>query len=144
MAPDLELINACFERMRADGAVTALVPATAIFDRVPEKQDGSPNVASPYVSCDYTSIVPDDADCIPGVEIEFQIDAWSWGEGEAYASAEVRKIADAIKRCLHNAEITLTVNALASIEHSLTRTQRTGDGITNHAAIRFVAVVETT
>lgn len=142
MAPDLELVTACLARLRADTAVTALVGAK-VFDRVPEKQDGTPNIESPYISCGYTSITPDDAECIPGDEIEFQIDAWSWGSGEAYASAEVRRIADAVKRALHLAEFDLTVNALASIEHDRTRIQRASDGVTNHAAIRFVAVVET-
>jgi hypothetical protein len=143
MAPDLELIKACFDRLRADAAVTALIPATAIYDRVPETADGQPDVPSPYIATDYTSILPDDADCIPGVEIEFQMDAYSWGTGEAYSSAQVRKIADAVRVCLHEAEFSLTVNALATIQHTLTRVQRASDGITNHAAIRFVAVVET-
>lgn len=143
MAPDLELIAACFARLRLDSGVTALVPATAIYDRVPETQDGMPAVPSPYIATDYTSIIPEDADCIPADEIEFQIDAYSWGSGEAYSSAQVRKIADAVKRSLHEAEFDLTVNALASIRHSLTRVQRASDWITNHAAIRFVAVVET-
>lgn len=143
MAPDLELINACFAKLREDVAVTALLPATAIYDRVPETRDGKPNVPSPYLSCDYTSTTPVDFECIPGVEIEFQIDAWSWGSGEAYTSAEVRKIADAVKRCLHRCEIELATNALVSIEHSLTRTLRGSDGVTNHAAMRFVATVET-
>lgn len=142
MAPDLELLNAVLAQLRADSAVAAVV-GDRIYDRVPMNAEGLPSVSSPYISCDYSASTPDDADDLEAEEIEFQLDAWSWGDGEAYASAEVRKIARAVKRCLHDAEFPLAVNALATLQHSLTRILRdTEDGVTNHAAMRFVATVE--
>lgn len=142
MDASYELILAAITKLRATTAVTALV-GTKIYDRVPEKQDGTPNVTSPYVSMGPTTTIPDDYDCVDGEEITFQIDAWSWGGGEAYGSVEVRKISDAIKRALHDADLTLANNALVTIRHELTRILRDPDGITNHAAIQFTATVET-
>src|SRR5690606_18981222 len=109
-----------------------------VYDR---PADSSP--ASPYLSMGPWTIIPDDADCIDGVEVTGQIDVWSWGAGEAFGSAEVSKIADAVRRSLHDAEFNLTINALATIRHELTRILRDPDGVTNHAAIQFTATIET-
>lgn len=144
MDPTYDLLQAVMAKLRATTAVTALV-GSKIFDRVPEKQTVTgpvPDVASPYVSFDYTDAVADDAVCVTGEEIIFQIDAWSWGAGEAYSSVEVRKIAWAIRNALHNVDLTLTANTLITLSHERTRIQRARDGITNHASIRFVGSVE--
>jgi len=142
-APDLELIKACLDRMKADATLTTLLgPGDRIFDRVPQTKDGKPKVPSPYISVGPTTSIPDDYDCQDGEEITVQFDAWSWGHGEAYGSAEVRKIAAAMKRSLHGAEITLAENALVTLQHELTRILRDPDGFTNHAAVQFTALVE--
>ena len=142
-APDLELIKACLDRLRADATLVSLLgPGDQIFDRVPETKDGKTKVRSPYISLGPTTSIPDDYDCRDGEEITFQLDAWSWGHDIAYSSAEVRRIAAAMKRSLHNAEIVLTDNALVTLTHELTRILRDPDGVTNHAAVQFVAVVE--
>lgn len=141
MDASYELILAAVTKLRATPAVTDLV-GTKIYDRVPENQDGTPNVASPYISMGPSSVLPADYDCVGGEEITIQFDAWSWGGGEAYSSVQVRKIADAVKRALHGADLALTNNALVTLEHELTRIMRDPDGITNHAAIQFTATVE--
>lgn len=141
MDASYELILAAIAKLRATSAVTALV-GTKIYDRVPEKKDGTPNVASPYISMGPTTTIPDDYDCVDGEEITFQLDAWSWGSGEAYGSVEVRKIADAVKRALHDADLALSNNALVTLRHELTRILRDPDNVTNHAAIQFTATVE--
>lgn len=142
LAPDYELLAAVVTRLKADAAVSALV-GTKVYDRVPQKPNGQADVASPYLSLGPSTEVPDDADCIDGVEVTFQIDAWSWGAGEAFGSAQVRKIARAVRRSLHDAEINLTTNALVTLRHELTRVMRDPDGVTNHAAMQFTAVIET-
>lgn len=142
MDASYELVLAAINKLRATAAVSNLV-GNRIYDRVPQRQDGTPNVAPPYISLGPTTVIPDDADCSTAEEITFQIDAWSWGAGEAFGSVQVRKIADAVKRALHRADIELSTNALVTIEHALTRILRDPDGITNHAAIQFTATVET-
>ncbi len=147
MDASYELALAAINKLRATSAVTTILGgSTKIYDRVPEKQVNGQQVAdvtSPYISMGPVTVIPDDAGCITAEEITFQIDAWSWGAGEAYSSVQVRKLADAIKRTLHRADIQLNTNALVTIEHTLTRIMRDRDGITNHAAIQFTATVET-
>lgn len=142
VAPDVELLAAVIARLKGDETVASYV-SDRVYDRVPETTDGKPKVTSPYISLGATTSTPSDVDCIDGEEISFQVDAWSWGDGEAYSSAEVRKIGRAIKRALHEAEFDLSSNALASLQHERSITTRAGDGVTNHAAVQFTAVVET-
>lgn len=144
MEPSYELQLVALGALRASAALTAIVGAK-IYDRVPERLAAGvhvPDVTSPYISFGPVSMLPDDADCIDGEEITFQIDVWSWGSGVAYGSVQARQIAGLVKKVLHKADLTLNTNALVSIRHELTRILRESDGITNHAAIQFTAVVE--
>jgi hypothetical protein len=145
MEPTYELQLAALNALRATPELVALV-GTKIFDRVPERQlNGAlvPDVASPYISFGPVTVISEDADCIDGLEVTFQLDAWSWGSGEAYGSVQVRKITGIIRKALHNAELTLTTNALVTLTHELTRILRDPDGVTNHGVIQFTAIVET-
>jgi hypothetical protein len=142
VSPDFELKAAIIARLKADATVASFV-GTKVYDRPPEKTGGGLNVTSPYISMGPWTSIPDDYDCMDGVEITGQVDAWSWGSGEAFGSAEVSKIADAVRRSLHDAEFSLSVNALVAIRWELTRILRDPDGVTNHAAIQFTATVET-
>lgn len=144
MEPTYELMLAALNKLRQTTALTAMV-GTKIYDRVPEKQVNGQivaDVASPYVSFGPATVISEDIDCIDGLEVTFQLDAWSWGALDAYSSIEVRKIAGIIRKALHKAELTLNDNAFVLIRHELTRILRDSDGITNHAAIQFTAIIE--
>lgn len=144
MDPSYELALAALNALRADSEMISLI-GTKLYDRVPEKQVNGQTVAdvtSPYVSMGPVTVLSDDADCIDGVEVTFQLDAWSWGAGEAYSSVQVRKIAHAMRRVLHETELALDKNALVVLTHTLTRILRDPDGITNHAAVQFTGIVE--
>jgi len=144
MEPTYELQLAALNALRASTALTAIV-GTKIYDRVPEKQVNGqivPDVASPYISFGPVTVISDDADCIDGIEVTFQLDAWSWGSGLAYGSVQVRQIAGLIRKALNNAELSLADNAFVAIRHELTRILRDSDGVTNHAAIQFTAIIE--
>ncbi len=133
-----ELAVAIFGRLRADAAVSGFVVGR-VYDRVPS----DPKPAYPYVSLGPSDATQDDAECIEGQEVSIQIDCWSSGDGEAYGSAEVRKLSGAIRKCLHGAEFTLAENAFVMLDHRITRVMRDLDGVTNHAAMTFSAFVET-
>lgn len=144
MEPTYELQIAALNRLRETTALVAIVGAK-LYDRVPEKQVNGvivPDVVSPYVSFGPATVISEDYDCIDGLEVTFQIDAWSWGSGLAYGSVQVRQIAGIIRKALHKAELALNDNAFVSIRHELTRILRDSDGVTNHAAIQFTALVE--
>lgn len=136
-APDQELVRAMLEALRADPDMISLVGA-AIYERVPDA-----GVLSEYVSVGPTDGVPDDFDCIAGEEITVQLDAWSTNDSEALSSAKVRKIRNAMRRCLHDRELALESNALVTLQLTLWRIVRETDGITNHAVLQFTATVET-
>jgi hypothetical protein len=138
----LELARACLEALRADATLASFV-GDRIFDRVPEKQDGTPNVPSPYISLGPTTAAEDAAECIDGLEVALQFDAWSWGEGEAYASAEVREISGRVRKVLNRRELALSENALVNLEHRFTQILRETDGITNHGVVQFLGLIET-
>ena len=142
MDASFELIGAAMTRLRATAAVSSLI-STRIYDRVPEDQSGAPAVAFPYVSLGPSTSIPDDYDCLDGEEITLQFDVWTSGNGEAYGSVQCRKICDAIKRALHDAELTLTTNALVTLQWELTRILDDPSPAITHGAIQFTATVET-
>jgi len=130
-SPSLELQGAVVARLKADAEVTALI-GTRVYDRVPD------NGTFPYVSFGPEQVLSVDADCITGFEINMQIDAWSRSMG----FPEVKRIAEAVRASLHGYDLAIADNALVSFEHRQTRIFRDPDGLTNHAAIEFVAIVE--
>lgn len=131
-----ELKAAIISRLKADAVVASFV-GNRVYDRPP---DGT--ITPPYISMGPSDATTDDADCIDGLEITMQIDCWSWGSGEAFGDAQVRKIAGAVRASLHEADFSLATNALASIRHRITRYQREADGATNRAIISITAFVE--
>lgn len=141
MDPTFELINICMEILKADADVSAFV-GTKVFDRIPEKQDGTINVTSPYISLGATSLFTEDIDCIDATSINIQFHCWSWGANEAYASVEVRKLAYAVRKALHKAEINLNNNGFVSLQHQTTAFTRANDGLTNQASLTFEALVD--
>lgn len=136
MDPTYELAAAIIARLKADTMVAALVDGR-VYDRPP---DGA--ITPPYISLGPSDATTDGADCIDVLEVNLQIDCWSWGSGEAFSSAQVRKLAGAVRASLHEAEFELTTNALATISHRITRYQREADGVTNRAIISVTAFVE--
>jgi hypothetical protein len=130
-SPDLELQGEIVKRLKADPGVAALV-ADRIYDSVP------PGVVFPYVTYGPTDSTNEDAECIRAYAVAVQLDAWSRKPG----SPEVKAIADAVERALHDAALPLPTNALVYIRHDQTRTFRDPDGLTSHAAMSFESVVE--
>ncbi|QFT69607.1 hypothetical protein FIU93_22670 [Labrenzia sp. THAF35] len=133
---EYELELAVMARVKADASFAGYC-ANRFFDRVPDNFS-----TFPYVAFGPSDNTPDDADCVYADEITFQIDVYSRGSGEAYGSAQVKKIASIIKKLLHDAEFSLTDNALANIQHRITRFRRESDGATNRAIMTFIATVE--
>ena len=134
--PTFELQSAVITRLRADVVVTGFV-AQRVYDLAPMRPDGTVTAAVPYISMGPSDELSDDADCIDGFEITFQIDIYSVERGYH----EVRKIADAVRRAL-KLDLVLSANALVLLDHRITRYMREPDNITSHAAMTFTAIVE--
>ena len=142
MDASFELIKAMMDRLKTTPAVTALV-GQRIYDRVPEKQNGTPDVPFPYVSLGPDTSIPDDFDCMDGEELTVQFDVWSSGSGDAYGSVQCRKICGAIKKALHDADLSLQTNALVSLQYEMRRIIDDPNPAITHGVIQFTATVET-
>ena len=130
-SPSLELQGVIVSRLKADSAVRGLV-ADSVYDNVPK------DAGYPRITLGATDETSDDADCIEGLAISFQVDCWS----QAVGFPQVRQMSDAVRRSLHDVDLTLTDNALVSLTHRQTRVFRDPDGLTSHAAMTFDAFVE--
>lgn len=136
MDPVLELQGQIIDRLRTFSGLTSLIDKRS-YDIPPLNQSGEVAAALfPYVSIGFASYATEDADCVYGGEITFQIDAWSVYQG----TTEVRKMAHAIRSAFRDYEFSLDANALVTFDHL--RTDFLRDGMVKHAAVRFTAVVE--
>lgn len=142
MDASLELMRAVMDALRGDATVIGFV-GERIYDRVPEKQDGTPDVPFPYISMGPTSSVPADFDCLKGEDVTLQVDVWSSGGGEAWASAQCRKIAGAVKRALHDVDLTLAENALVTLQMDLMRILDDPNPTIHHGVLQFTGTIET-
>ncbi|MDX3929251.1 MAG: DUF3168 domain-containing protein [Shinella sp.] len=131
-----ELQRAIYARLVADAGLAGLV-ADRVYDDVP-RQDGKITADFPYVSFGPETEIPEIYDCIDGAEITMQIDAWSRDPG----FREVKRIAAAVEKALHDAPLTIAENALVYFVKDGRRVMRDPDGLTSHAVITFRAGVE--
>lgn len=137
-SPALELQGAIVGALKGAAAVSAIV-GSRVYDHVPRSPaSGEITAAFPFVAISAWQEITDDAECIDGSEVNVTIDAWS----RAVGMPEAHRLAAAVKDALHNAELSLTENALVMLDHETTRTLRDPDGITSHAVLNFRAFVE--
>lgn len=138
--PTLALQEAAIAHLKADTTVALLI-AERIYDRIPgdPTRPPPPNIF-PYVRLGEDQDVPDLAECIDGSEIFATFHAFS----RAVGKPEVKRVAGAVKRALHGADLTLDDNRLLLIEHFRTDFLTDEDGLTEHAIITFRALTEPT
>lgn len=130
MSAELELQGAIDMRLRAD------VPLTALINKRVYDQPPTP-VTFPYVTIGEAQSIQDDATCVTGEKVYLTLHAWS----QAVGYPDVKRIAAAVKDCLHLAPLTLPNYRLVSILHRQARVFRDSDGLTSHAVIELVASV---
>lgn len=130
-SPAVELQGAIVAALKGSAPVTALI-GNRVYDRVPS------GAAFPYVSLGPVDELTEDADCVVGLDIDLQIDCWSREIG----TVEVKRVADAVRRTLNDAALSLTDNGLVYIVHVQTRTITDPDGLTSHAVMTFNSFVE--
>lgn len=118
--------------LRADGDVTAL-----IGDRVFKKVPAAP-ATFPYLSFGSHDVTEDGADCIESGEHSLQLDVWSRSDSQI----EAKRIVDAVKTCLHEAETEMADNALVEMRVDLRQVFSDPDGITTHGVVRVTAIIE--
>ena len=126
-----ELQKAIIQTLSDDADVKEIADGR-VFDRV------SPDAEYPYVSLGPITSETTLADCLELDNISVQIDVWS----RDVSSAEMRELANAVRRALTKSELALEKNGLVLFNHENTRELRDTDGLTSHAAVNFEAVVQ--
>lgn len=116
----------------ADTDVSAAVGAR-IYDGPPA------DVVFPYLSFGPSYAVPDDAQCIDGVEEVLQVDVWARDDGKVWPC---RDLVAAVRRALHRAEVSLATHACALCRVELSRVLDDPDGITKHGVVQVSARLE--
>jgi hypothetical protein len=130
-SPSLELQGAIVTRLKGVAGVTSLI-RQRVYDTVPA------NPTFPYVTVGPMVELSDDADCIKGFDITFDINVWS----RAVGFPEAEKISDAVRIGILEPELTLADNALVYLQHRQNVFSRDPDGLTNRARMSFEAFAE--
>lgn len=133
--PDLELQGAIVAKLKADGALQALIGnPIRLYQDVP-----TPNTLTfPYVTIGEGQNVPDQVQCIDGSEIFVDLHVWSRATG----FPECKRIAAAIEAALNDADLTLDSNRCVVILRDGARYLRDQDLVTKHAVITLRALTE--
>ncbi len=126
------LQQAIFARLAADGAVTAALGGTRIYDDVPVRSE------FPYVTFGQSVERDWSADDAPGHEHMVTLHAWSRGKGRKEADVILAAVQDA----LHDMPLTLSGHRLVNLRHEFSEARRAADGDTFHGIARFRAVTE--
>lgn len=126
--PTLALQGAVFAALKGNTAASANV-----FDKV------TPNLF-PRIQIGSGLAIPDDADCVDGFEVTFQIDVYSKGEGYP----EVKAIAGEIHGLLHKKPLAVVGYELVDMWLSGASFSREQDETISRARIGLEARMETT
>jgi hypothetical protein len=132
MAFDLQ--KAMYDALLADSGVQSLLNSGGlhIYQTVPD----SP--VYPYATIGDDQEGDDSVEGLDASEIFADLHVWSrsntWQEGKSIASA--------LKRALHNANLTLANSRCVLIEHRITRNFMDADNITRHGVVTLRALTE--
>lgn len=132
-APLNALMAVLVPLLKEDATLQAMT-GQRVFDHVPA------DVVFPYIARGSAWEMPEDADCLEGVEIGFRLDVYSRAVGQT----EARRLAHLVKTLLHNAELDLPEGALAMLEYRRTdQVPDARDPNTTRLSVEFSALVET-
>ncbi|MAY60922.1 MAG: hypothetical protein CML29_01810 [Rhizobiales bacterium] len=126
------LQRAVFERLTSETGVSALAGADRIFDGRPER------IEPPYVTFGDWRIEDWSTGTEDGAEHRFEIEVWSEVRGRKQAA----ELADAVRKALHDAALTLPGFHLVNLRHLRTRTGRDTKSRHIRARLEFRAVLE--
>ncbi|MDX2288554.1 MAG: DUF3168 domain-containing protein [Hyphomicrobiaceae bacterium] len=126
------LQRAIFERLSADGQLTALIGPSRIYDDVPREAE------FPYVTFGQTMLSEYSTGEAEGYEHVVTLHVWSRANGRR----QTHEVMAAVRAALHDASLTLTGYRLVNLRHELSEARRDPDGDTYHGLVRFRAVTE--
>lgn len=131
--------------MSAEIALAAAIRAAAmddvgvqaiVADRVYD--DPPPGVAFPYITIGRVESKPIDSSEREALEHGLTLHVWSRYGGRA----EALEVIAALRRCLHNAALSVSDCRLVLLFAQFADVFRSGDGITTHGVLRLKAITE--
>ena len=131
----LAIQDAAVAALKASSVTT--IVGNRIYD-VPPATSAGATATFPYVSLGEGQSIPQRADCLDGTEHYFTVHAWSRAPGYP----EVKRIAEAIRATLHDADIPVRGYRLIDLALQSAEFMRDPDGLTSHAALSFRALVD--
>jgi len=132
---DLELHGAIETVLAANGPLQGLIGnPVRLYSYV------KANPTFPYVTIGEAQEGDDSVENLDAAEIFADLHVWSRSSPSDYV--ECKRICSAIRRALHNADLTLTENRCVLIEHRITRVFTDADNITRHGVVTFRAETE--
>lgn len=134
MSPSAELQKLVYDTLVADAGVAAIV-GDRIYDRMPTSGD------YPCITFGPSDYTEDDSECITGRIEALQLDCWVQSDGRL---RPCRELADAVKSALHEADLSMAVNALVRIRVDGVRVFADQDGVTAHGVVTVEATIEET
>ncbi|MGC0224926.1 DUF3168 domain-containing protein [Pseudooceanicola nitratireducens] len=132
MSASVELQTLIYQTLVADPVVGALVD-----DRI---YDGRPDTGGfPCVTFGASDYVEEDSQCITARVETINLDVWARSQGKLRPCKE---ICDAVKDALHEADLSMALNALVRIEVTGVRVFVDEDGLTAHGVVTVEADIE--
>jgi len=112
---------------------SASVCSGRVYDQVPE------SATYPYVTIGDENVRDDGNQCADGWEIFFDVHVWS--RPERASKVELKQASAAVRNAIVSIS-SLTGFSLVSMEHQATLSRRESDGLTEHAAMTFRAIID--
>lgn len=129
--PSYALQVALVAALKAAGVLPVVVGGR-VYDSVP------PGATFPYVTLGDCQVLPDKAECVDGVEVSVQVDAWS----RAVGYGEAKTIGAAIVAALDDRPLTVDGFNVTVFELESARYLRDPDGLSRHGVITFRGLLE--
>ena len=126
------LLRAIHARLSGDAALTAMIGADAIHDRLLDRPRLPCIVMTELRSEDFSTATE------PGEEHFLTLEAWSDEQGQRTA----QEIAARLRSLLHDADLALAGATLVNLQHRATRARREPKMRRHVAELRFRAVTE--
>lgn len=123
---------AIHQALTNDGALTALLGGTSVYDEPPK------GAAFPYVTLGEARVANVAADEAPAEEHQLTLHVWSRQGGHR----EAHLVTGAVMRALDDAPLAVAAHRLVNLRFALADVRREADGRTYHVLVRFRAVTE--
>jgi hypothetical protein len=128
----LRLQQSIYEALNGDTLLNSVIGGSRVYDCPPR------DATFPYVAIDQINTRDWSSSCSIGFEHTITLSVWSRyaGKREIYAAL------DAIRECLHEADLDIPGVSLINIRFEMSSVGRDDDGITHHGVMRFRATTE--